>query len=114
MHFVKTEDGLGKQYDANDMIDSLTDLDGHPLLSPEESTMMRVALLLLVIAAIATAQQSGGQKKNAHPQMSWQQCTKAAGCTVQQGAISIDSNWDWTHKLVSCHAPITLLRPFLP
>lgn len=39
------------------------------------------------------------QKRNAHPQLTWQQCTVANGCTTQAGAISLDSNWDWTHKL---------------
>jgi len=59
---------------------------------------LKLFLAVSLLCAVA-AQQSGGQKKNAHPQMAWQQCSSSSGCEAQQGAISIDANWDWTHKL---------------
>jgi len=32
-----------------------------------------------------------------HPKLNFQQCG-SSGCTTQQGAVVIDSNWRWTHK----------------
>ncbi|KAG6853943.1 Exoglucanase [Blastosporella zonata] len=59
----------------------------------------RIALTALSFLAIVSAQQIGTNTAEVHPTLPWYQCTKAGGCVSQSaGAITLDSNWRWTHS----------------
>jgi len=51
------------------------------------------------ISTSANAQQAGSLKEEQHPRLSFSKCTKASGCTSQQGEVTIDQNWRWVHKV---------------
>ncbi|EJD47754.1 hypothetical protein AURDEDRAFT_199638 [Auricularia subglabra TFB-10046 SS5] len=54
-----------------------------------------VALLAFSLAAVR-AQQVGTNTAETHPKLTWSRCT-GSGCTQQNGAIVLDSNWRWLH-----------------
>ncbi|KAJ8093487.1 Esterase/lipase/thioesterase [Marasmius tenuissimus] len=59
----------------------------------------KTALLSLALLAIGVAgQQAGTLTTETHPKMSWQKCTAGGSCTTQQGSVTLDSNWRWTHS----------------
>jgi len=56
-------------------------------------------LLEWLFFSLTVSQQPGSQKQNAHPSLKVSlDCTVKNGCTEQNAAIVIDSNWMWTHK----------------
>ncbi|CAL1700334.1 unnamed protein product [Somion occarium] len=54
------------------------------------------ALLSFTFLATVYGQQAGTQTAETHPKISIQQCT-ASGCTTQNSAVTLDSNWRWLH-----------------
>ncbi|EJD55681.1 cellobiohydrolase I [Auricularia subglabra TFB-10046 SS5] len=54
-----------------------------------------VALLTFALAAVR-AQQVGTNTAESHPKLTWSRCT-SSGCTQQNGAVVLDSNWRWLH-----------------
>lgn len=58
-------------------------------------TILRVALLV----AAAVSQQIGTNTAENHPSLSYQTCTKSGGCTTNQGSVTLDGNWRWTHTV---------------
>jgi len=59
---------------------------------------MRFFYLIPAFFAVVFGQHAGHQTSEFHPKMSIQQCTKSGGCQTEQGEVTIDSNWRWTHK----------------
>lgn len=57
--------------------------------------LQKLALACALIPAVA--QQAGSLKEEKHPQLAFSHCTKAGGCTAQQGEVTIDQNWRWIH-----------------
>ncbi len=55
------------------------------------------ALLSFSLIAMVYGQQAGTQTAETHPTMSSQKCTTAGGCTTQNTAVVLDSNWRWVH-----------------
>jgi len=54
----------------------------------------------LLLFSLTFSQQPGSQKQNAYPTMKVSlDCTVERGCTERTGAVVIDSNWMWTHKV---------------
>jgi cellulose 1,4-beta-cellobiosidase len=53
---------------------------------------------LLSVLSVAYAQQIGTLQTETHPPLTWQTCT-ASGCTTNQGAVTLDSNWRWLHAV---------------
>jgi len=47
---------------------------------------------------LASAQQKGTQTAEKHPQLSWSTCSGPGQCQTQNGKVTIDANWRWTHK----------------
>jgi len=45
----------------------------------------------------AWAQQAGTLKAEVHPPMPIAQCSKASGCTMEKGEVTLDSQWRWAH-----------------
>lgn len=62
-------------------------------------TMYRPAALaaLLSFAASVSAQQVGTNTAETHPALTWYKCTSPSACTAQNGKITLDANWRWTH-----------------
>eukprot|EP00445_Apocalathium_hangoei_P070569 CAMPEP_0204135286 /NCGR_PEP_ID=MMETSP0361-20130328/16159_1 /ASSEMBLY_ACC=CAM_ASM_000343 /TAXON_ID=268821 /ORGANISM="Scrippsiella Hangoei, Strain SHTV-5" /LENGTH=456 /DNA_ID=CAMNT_0051088615 /DNA_START=63 /DNA_END=1433 /DNA_ORIENTATION=+ len=58
-----------------------------------------MVLLLVVLGSLGVvgAQQAGTATKEAALPMAVKQCTKAGGCSVEQGAVTLDANWRWVH-----------------
>jgi cellulose 1,4-beta-cellobiosidase len=54
---------------------------------------------MLSLSLSALAQNVGTLKKEVHPALSVQECTKAGGCKTLQRSVVIDSNWRWTHSI---------------
>jgi cellulose 1,4-beta-cellobiosidase len=46
--------------------------------------------------AVAAAQKAGSQTNENHPSLSFSKCG-GSGCQSQQGHVTIDANWRWTH-----------------
>jgi len=61
--------------------------------------MSRFFCLFLSLVSQSIAQQPGHQKNDAHPKITYQTCTKTAGCASKAGAVSMDANWAWSHKV---------------
>merc|ERR1712107_105818 len=40
----------------------------------------------------------GTQTSENHPQLSWSTCSGPGQCQTQNGKVTIDANWRWTHK----------------
>jgi len=59
--------------------------------------MLPSYLLIALLVAAAVAQQIGTLTAENHPALSFQHCTKGAGCTTTAGSVTLDSNWRWTH-----------------
>ncbi|KAG8966966.1 hypothetical protein FRC05_002342 [Tulasnella sp. 425] len=61
--------------------------------------MYRPAALaaLLSFAASVSAQQVGTNTAETHPAITWYKCTSPSACTAQNGKITLDANWRWTH-----------------
>ncbi|KAG6014740.1 hypothetical protein E4U43_006200 [Claviceps pusilla] len=55
------------------------------------------ALLWALITA-AHAQQACSNTPEQHPPLSWSRCS-SSGCTGVDGAVTIDANWRWTHRV---------------
>ena len=58
---------------------------------------MRNGAIALCVGA-AWGQNVGTLKQENHPKLTIQSCTKAGGCKDEQKAVTIDSNWRWTHS----------------
>jgi len=56
----------------------------------------RLSLLAFALSA-ARAQKAGSVTAEVHPTLSWKSCTTSGGCTTVNGAITLDSNWRWSH-----------------
>jgi cellulose 1,4-beta-cellobiosidase len=48
--------------------------------------------------ALVAAQQKGTQTAEKHPSLSWSTCTAPGSCSQEDGKVTIDANWRWTHK----------------
>ncbi len=48
--------------------------------------------------SLVSAQQVGTNTAEVHPSLTWQKCTKAGGCTTQNGKVVLDANWRWVHS----------------
>ena len=46
---------------------------------------------------LANAQHKGEMTPEETPPMTYETCTTDGGCAVQQGGITMDGNWRWTH-----------------
>jgi len=60
--------------------------------------MKAVVGAVALLSSSIYAQQPGSLTPENHPALSSQECTKS-GCTTQQTAVVMDSNWRWTHHL---------------
>merc|ERR1719393_1203633 len=58
---------------------------------------MKFAFVAANLALVA-AQQKGSQTSENHPSLSWSTCTAPGQCQSEQGKVTIDANWRWTHK----------------
>jgi len=47
---------------------------------------------------LVSAQQKGSFTVERHPELSWSSCTDLDQCQTQNGKVTIDANWRWTHK----------------
>jgi len=56
-------------------------------------------LLVSFLLGYVLSQQVGTNTAENHPQLSVQYCTGQGQCQSQSGAVTIDSNWRWTHKV---------------
>ncbi|KAK0466939.1 cellobiohydrolaseI [Desarmillaria tabescens] len=61
----------------------------------------KVALLSLALAAVVYGQQVGTLTAENHPTLQVQQCSAGGSCTTQSRAVTLDSNWRWTHQVGS-------------
>ncbi len=61
----------------------------------------KVALLSLALAAVVYGQQVGTLTAESHPSLQVQTCTTGGSCQTQSRAITLDSNWRWTHQVSS-------------
>merc|ERR1711939_821300 len=61
---------------------------------------MRSAVAFTVCATVARSQQAGTLTAEKHPPLRISHCTES-GCapTKKHHAVTIDSNWRWTHKV---------------
>ena len=50
-------------------------------------------------ATVVLGQQVGNYQQENHPPLTYQTCTKSGGCQTQNGAVVIDANWRWLHKV---------------
>ncbi|KAI3616011.1 cellulose-beta-cellobiosidase precursor [Moniliophthora roreri] len=56
------------------------------------------ALLSFALLAVGVAgQQAGSLTAEAHPSLTWSQCTAPGSCTNVQGSVTLDGNWRWLH-----------------
>ena len=58
-------------------------------------------LAIVAIALLGTmtlCQNAGNQKQEFHIPFPWQECTKS-GCQKQEGSVTLDANWRWTHSI---------------
>ncbi|KAJ7098526.1 cellulase [Mycena belliarum] len=55
------------------------------------------SLISLCLLAVVSAQQVGTNMAENHPAMTSQKCT-SSGCTTQNTAVVLDSNWRWLHS----------------
>ncbi|KAG6010615.1 hypothetical protein E4U21_005113, partial [Claviceps maximensis] len=61
---------------------------------------LKSTALLSAFITAAHAQQACSNKPEQHPPLSWSSCSNA-GCTNVNGAVTIDANWRWTHRVDS-------------
>ncbi|KAG5977520.1 hypothetical protein E4U55_006731 [Claviceps digitariae] len=54
--------------------------------------------LLSALLPAAQAQQACSHTPEQHPPLSWSRCS-SSGCTSVNGAVTIDANWRWTHRV---------------
>lgn len=59
--------------------------------------MKLFALFLAVVPAAVLGQGLGTNTPEAPLPLTWETCTSGGSCTQQSGAITLDSNWRWTH-----------------
>ena len=57
----------------------------------------QVVVGLCAIFVLANAQHKGEMTPEETPPMTYETCKTDGGCTVQQGGITMDGNWRWTH-----------------
>merc|ERR1712018_650976 len=57
----------------------------------------QVVVGLSAIFVLANAQHKGEMTPEEVPPMTYETCKTDGGCTVQQGGITMDENWRWTH-----------------
>jgi cellulose 1,4-beta-cellobiosidase len=83
--------------------------------------MLKTTLILgLASATVSFAQNVGHQKAETHLPIPLSSCSGPAGqgvCTAQQMAITLDSNWRWTHQVgnyVNCYTGNTWNSQFCP
>ena len=57
----------------------------------------QVVVGLCTIFVLANAQHKGEMTPEEVPPMSYEICKTDGGCQVQQGGITMDGNWRWTH-----------------
>ncbi|KAG6315551.1 hypothetical protein E4U44_001275 [Claviceps purpurea] len=55
-------------------------------------------ILLSALFTTAHAQQACSSKPETHPPLSWSRCSRS-GCRSVQGAVTVDANWRWTHRV---------------
>ncbi|KAF8963517.1 cellobiohydrolase I-II [Flammula alnicola] len=59
----------------------------------------KAALVFFALISVVHGQLVGTYQTETHPNLSWQKCTKAGGCSAQSsGAVVLDSNWRWVHN----------------
>ena len=54
-------------------------------------------LVSLYLGAVSLAQQVGNYTAETHPKLPWQECTRSGCTTKSNAAVTLDSNWRWTH-----------------
>ena len=52
----------------------------------------------ILVARLADAQNKGTNTQESTLSLPYETCT-ASGCTSQQGGVTMDGNWRWTHKV---------------
>ena len=65
---------------------------------------MKHSFAIAIASALAVptiAQNPGHQKTLGYPQLKTSECTNAGGCKSTTNNVVIDSNWMWTHKVIS-------------
>lgn len=62
---------------------------------------MKAVYLIILLIGAAYGQQTGTLTPENHPPLSYQYCTKGSGCQTEQGSVTLDSNWRWTHSTSS-------------
>ncbi|KAG5942535.1 hypothetical protein E4U59_001077 [Claviceps monticola] len=55
-------------------------------------------ILLSALFTTAHAQQACSSKPETHPPLSWSRCSRS-GCRSVHGAVTVDANWRWTHRV---------------
>ncbi|KAG5964458.1 hypothetical protein E4U58_003189 [Claviceps cyperi] len=55
-------------------------------------------ILLSALFTTAHAQQACSSTPETHPPLSWSRCSRS-GCQSVQGAVTVDANWRWTHRV---------------
>ncbi|KOS19511.1 Exoglucanase 1 [Escovopsis weberi] len=53
---------------------------------------------LSALFAVARAQQACSLTAENHPKLTWSKCSAGGSCTTQNGEITVDANWRWTHS----------------
>ena len=64
--------------------------------------MFRKIHLLLCVILVGHLVESQHQGKNTPEEtleLPWEICKNGGGCIRQQGGVTIDGNWRWTHKV---------------
>lgn len=56
-----------------------------------------LSLILIAFISSVNGQGIGTNQAESHPRLSWQTCTRSGCTTNSNGAVTLDSNWRWTH-----------------
>ncbi|KAL2258816.1 hypothetical protein VTK26DRAFT_7726 [Humicola hyalothermophila] len=56
---------------------------------------------LAALVASAAAQEACSLTTETHPSLRWSRCDASGSCTTVNAAVTIDSNWRWTHEVSS-------------
>ena len=59
---------------------------------------LSLIFVAVLVARLANAQNKGSQTQETTLSLPYETCT-SSGCQTQQGGVTMDSNWRWTHKV---------------
>ncbi|RSH88301.1 CENP-B protein 1 [Apiotrichum porosum] len=74
-------------------------------------------LVALLGSTITLAQQACTSTTETHPSLTWQTCTSSGSCTTNNGAVTVDANWRWTHTVsgsTNCYTGNTWNSAYCP